>query len=94
MLASPATKPGAPPINGAVPDKDMKYNGTPVQYKQPIRPVHWVMHTTDLRNSVKFLESLGAEVLRHEEFAEGCPQQTNGNHQGAWSKTMIGWESE
>lgn len=72
----------------------MKFYGKPIQYKQPLRPLHWVVKTTDLKNNVKFLEMLGAHVFRHEEYTEGCVQNTNGSHQGAWTKTMIGWDTE
>lgn len=33
-------------------------------------------------------------VLRHEEFEEGCKATCNGPYDGKWSKTMIGYGSE
>ena len=58
----------------------MKFYGKPIQYKQAVRPLHWVVKTTDLKNNVKFLEMLGARVLRHEEYTEGCESNVNGPH--------------
>lgn len=40
------------------------------------------------------MNSLGAKVLRHEEFQQGCQATCNGPHEGHWTKTMIGWGSE
>jgi hypothetical protein len=37
---------------------------------------------------------MGARVLRHEEFPEGCEASCNGPYGGNWSKTMIGWDNE
>jgi catechol 2,3-dioxygenase-like lactoylglutathione lyase family enzyme len=37
-----------------------------------------------------FEKNFGLEVLRHEEFAEGCKATCNGPYGGAWSKTMVG----
>ncbi|KAA0185086.1 Glyoxalase domain-containing protein 4, partial [Fasciolopsis buskii] len=34
------------------------------------------------------------QILRHEEFAEGCKAQCNGPYDGKWSKTMVGYGSE
>ncbi|MEE6469479.1 hypothetical protein FKM82_008648 [Ascaphus truei] len=35
-----------------------------------------------------------SQVLRHEEFEEGCKATCNGPYDGKWSKTMIGYGSE
>lgn len=37
---------------------------------------------------------LGMQVLRHEEFEEGCAAACNGPYDGRWSKTMIGYGDE
>ena len=37
-----------------------------------------------------YREVLGMQVLRHEEFTEGCLAACNGPYDGRWSKTMVG----
>ena len=34
------------------------------------------------------------QVLRHEEFEEGCAATCNGPYNGKWSKTMVGYGPE
>ncbi|EPB72052.1 hypothetical protein ANCCEY_08847, partial [Ancylostoma ceylanicum] len=34
------------------------------------------------------------QVLRHEEFEEGCKAACNGPYNGKWSKTMVGYGCE
>lgn len=34
------------------------------------------------------------QILRHEEFKEGCEAQCNGPYDGQWSKTMVGYGPE
>ncbi len=41
-----------------------------------------------------FLDTLGMQVNRHEDFKEGCEAQCNGPYDNRWSKTMIGYGSE
>jgi len=72
----------------------LSFSGEPVKFTQPIRPLHWVIKTSDLHKQVTFLEAMGCRVLRHEEFNEGCEASCNGPYGGNWSKTMIGWENE
>ncbi|XP_055332829.1 glyoxalase domain-containing protein 4-like [Paramacrobiotus metropolitanus] len=60
-----------------------------------VRPLHYVLKTTDRAASVQFLKDvLLMKVLRHEEFSEGCQATCNGPFQGRWSKTMIGYGAE
>ena len=33
-------------------------------------------------------------ILRHEEFSEGCKATCNGQYDGNWSKTMVGYGCE
>ena len=35
-----------------------------------------------------------AQILRHEEFSEGCKATCNGPYNGKWSKTMVGYGPE
>eukprot|EP01038_Epipyxis_sp_PR26KG_P014357 gene14357-19257_t len=59
------------------------------------RSLHWVLKIGNLKDSLKFFESvLGLRVLRHEEFESGCEATCNGPYGGAWSKTMIGFVPE
>jgi len=73
---------------------ELSFEGKPIEFEQPIRPLHWVIKTSDLKKQVSFLEAMGCRVLRHEEFPEGCEASCNGPYGGHWSKTMIGWENE
>jgi catechol 2,3-dioxygenase-like lactoylglutathione lyase family enzyme len=60
-----------------------------------MRPLHWVIKSKDLKETITFYESvLGLKVLRHEEFLEGCEATCNGRYHGAWSKTILGKTSE
>jgi len=66
-----------------------------VKFSQPIRPLHWVIKISDLKQSIKLLEGvLGMRVLRHEEFEEACEASCNGPYSGYWSKTMVGHDNE
>lgn len=58
------------------------------------RALHWVFKIGDRAKTVSFLKGLGMQVLRHEEFKEGCDAACNGPYQGRWSKTMIGYGVE
>lgn len=59
------------------------------------RPAHWVIRTTDLKASLKFLsEVFGMRVLRHEEYDQPCAITCNGAYRTPWSKTMIGFGPE
>ena len=63
-------------------------------FSQPIRPLHWVVKISDLKQSLKLMEILGARTLRHEEFEAGCAATCNGPYGGYWSKSMVGWTNE
>jgi len=65
-----------------------------VTFTQPIRPLHWVVKVSDLKQSLSLLTALGARVLRHEEFETGCEASCNGPYSGYWSKSMVGWDVE
>lgn len=58
------------------------------------RALHWVFKVGDRAATVNFLRGIGMQVLRHEEFKEGCDAACNGPYQGRWSKTMIGYGFE
>ena len=70
------------------------FSGEPVNFTMAPRPLHWVFKVSDLKKAVEVLEALGARILRHEEFEEGCEATCNGPYSGWWSKTMVGWENE
>lgn len=72
----------------------MQFSGRAIDFKKPVRPLHWVVKTPDLIGMVSFMKMLQARVLRHEEFSEGCEGTCNGTNKGAWSKTMMGWDNE
>lgn len=72
----------------------LSFGGDPVQFEQPIRPLHWVIKIGDLKRSIDLLTLLGARVLRHEEFTAGCEATCNGPYAGHWSKSMVGWDTE
>jgi len=59
-----------------------------------VRPLHWVNKISNLKKSVKLLNTLGCRILRHEEFESGCEATCNGPYSGYWSKSMVGWENE
>ena len=67
---------------------------SPVKFAKPPRPLHWVFKISDLKATISLLTILGARVLRHEEFEEGCDATCNGPYDSYWSKTMCGWEIE
>ncbi|KAF6030286.1 GLOD4 [Bugula neritina] len=59
------------------------------------RALHFVLKIGNRKASVDFFKNvLGMEVLRHEEFEEGCKASCNGPYDGRWSKSMIGYGSE
>merc|ERR1719436_968234 len=59
------------------------------------RHAHWVLRTSDLSRSIKFFkEVFGMKVLRHEEHGAACPITCNGEYDTAWSKTMLGYDTE
>lgn len=59
------------------------------------RHAHWVLRTSDLAASLAFYkEVLGMRVLRHEENPGACPITCNGRFETAWSKTMVGYDTE
>ncbi|KAM7540494.1 hypothetical protein Aperf_G00000039714 [Anoplocephala perfoliata] len=59
------------------------------------RALHYVFKIPNRENAVDFYKKvLGMEVLRHEEFSEGCKAACNGPYDGKWSKTMIGYGPE
>lgn len=68
--------------------------GDKVQFTQPIRPLHWVVKVSDLKEALRLLTGLGARSLRHEEFEEACEASCNGPYAGFWSKSMVGWNNE
>ncbi|XP_034840686.1 glyoxalase domain-containing protein 4 [Maniola hyperantus] len=59
------------------------------------RALHFVFKVADRTLTAKFYrEVLGMQVLRHEEFSEGCEAACNGPYANRWSKTMIGYGPE
>lgn len=59
------------------------------------RTIHWVLRCSDLQPALDFYRDvLGMRVLRHEENAEPCKITCNGRYNNAWSKTMVGYETE
>jgi lactoylglutathione lyase len=59
------------------------------------RSAHWVIRTSKLETTLDFLKQvMGMRVLRHEENDEPCPITCNGDSPTAWSKTMVGYETE
>lgn len=59
------------------------------------RSAHWVLRTSDLKASLRFLCTvLGMKVLRHEEYEKPCAITCNGDFAKPWSKTMIGYGRE
>merc|ERR1719436_2374655 len=59
------------------------------------RHAHWVLRTSDLSRAIKFFkEVFGMKVLRHEEHDAACPITCNGEYDTAWSKTLLGYDSE
>ncbi|EDQ92065.1 uncharacterized protein MONBRDRAFT_14416 [Monosiga brevicollis MX1] len=59
------------------------------------RALHWVFKVPQRSSTIKFYtEVLGMQILRHEEFQEGCAAACNGPYDGKWSKTMVGYGSE
>jgi len=70
------------------------FAGSPVPFTQKVRPLHWVIKVSNLKKALEMLTILGARVLRHEEFEEGCEATCNGPYSGYWSKSMVGWLCE
>jgi len=59
------------------------------------RALHYVFRIGDRQKSYDFYtKTLLMNVLRHEEFGEGCTATCNGPYAGRWSKTMIGYGHE
>ncbi|NXJ09807.1 GLOD4 protein, partial [Odontophorus gujanensis] len=59
------------------------------------RALHFVFKVGDRGRTARFYrELLGMNVLRHEEFEEGCKASCNGPYDGRWSKTMVGYGPE
>lgn len=59
------------------------------------RSAHWVIRTSDLAKTLEFCKKvLNMRVIRHEENREPCPITCNGNYKAAWSKTMVGYNTE
>lgn len=48
------------------------------QIMYELRPLHYVFKVNKRRESIEFLKKLGMQVLRHEEFSEGCKATCNG----------------
>ncbi|XP_030379083.1 glyoxalase domain-containing protein 4 [Scaptodrosophila lebanonensis] len=61
----------------------------------PGRALHYVFKIGDRGHNAFFFRSiLGMQVLRHEEFKEGCNAECNGPYNNRWSKTMVGYGPE
>jgi len=59
------------------------------------RAAHWVIRTSNLKVTLDFFTGVfGLKVLRHEENDKPCPITCNGDSPTAWSKTMIGYDTE
>jgi len=59
------------------------------------RAAHYVIRSSSLYESITFFQkTFGMRVLRHEENDEPCPLTCNGEFEAAWSKTMVGFETE
>ncbi|KAG5896462.1 hypothetical protein JTB14_002603 [Gonioctena quinquepunctata] len=59
------------------------------------RALHYVFKIPDRKETMRFYKDvLGMQVLRHEEFADGCEATCNGPYANRWSKTMIGYGPE
>ncbi|XP_055523456.1 glyoxalase domain-containing protein 4 [Wyeomyia smithii] len=59
------------------------------------RALHYVLKIGNRAKNVHFFrEILGMQVLRHEEFTQGCDAACNGPYDNRWSKTMIGYGPE
>jgi len=59
------------------------------------RAAHWVIRTSDLKVTLDFFTGVfGLKVLRHEENDKPCPITCNGDSPTAWSKTMVGYDTE
>uniref|UniRef100_A0A915ELV1 VOC domain-containing protein n=1 Tax=Ditylenchus dipsaci TaxID=166011 RepID=A0A915ELV1_9BILA len=59
------------------------------------RALHYVFKIGNREASYNFyIKKLGMQVLRHEEFGEGCEATCNGPYGGKWSKTMVGYGPE
>ncbi|XP_028662458.1 glyoxalase domain-containing protein 4 [Erpetoichthys calabaricus] len=59
------------------------------------RALHFVFKVGDRSRTATFYRDvLGMQILRHEEFEEGCKATCNGPYDGKWSKSMVGFGSE
>ncbi|XP_053683942.1 glyoxalase domain-containing protein 4 [Sabethes cyaneus] len=59
------------------------------------RALHYVFKIGNrAKNAHFFRDVLGMQVLRHEEFTQGCDAACNGPYDNRWSKTMIGYGPE
>lgn len=59
------------------------------------RSAHWVIRSSDLKNTIHFLQYvLEMRVIRHEENPQACPVTCNGAYNASWSKTMVGFGTE
>ena len=59
------------------------------------RALHWVFKIGSRTKTIDFyLNILNMQILRHEEFEEGCDAACNGPYDGKWSKTMVGYGDE
>lgn len=59
------------------------------------RALHFVFKIGDRKETIRFFKDiLGMQVLRHEEFEDGCRAACNGPYDLNWSKTMIGYGPE
>ncbi|XP_059162273.1 glyoxalase domain-containing protein 4-like [Physella acuta] len=59
------------------------------------RALHFVFKVGNRTENARFYRDvLGMQILRHEEFEEGCKAACNGPYDGKWSKTMVGYGPE
>ncbi|XP_065075419.1 glyoxalase domain-containing protein 4 [Ochlerotatus camptorhynchus] len=59
------------------------------------RALHYVFKIGNrAKNAHFFRDILGMQVLRHEEFTQGCDAACNGPYDNRWSKTMVGYGPE
>eukprot|EP00794_Sanderia_malayensis_P014014 gene14014-15472_t len=59
------------------------------------RALHFVFKIANRKATADFYRNvLGMQILRHEEFEEGCKAACNGPYDGKWSKSMVGYGAE
>eukprot|EP00976_Prorocentrum_cordatum_P111609 1195394-Prorocentrum_minimum.AAC.3 len=76
---------------GSLKDSLKYFTGAPASG----RCAHWVTRCSDLKKQLTFLEEVfGMRVIRHEENSEPCGITCNGRYNNAWSKTMVGYDTE